>query len=269
VELWPGVRRRARPLACLGRSCRPSGRRLAASWVRRPGAAELAGASRHVYGAPRCLGRVGAGGPAVVAVKCLAGGRRGAEPQKTEGMTEETAGVTRGPPSGHVTIRTKRELQELLPKKPQPWAARPLYSAEAVLGRAPQGAPARCCSAAPRCGGLGSSPDGAPLLCAGPLVNRSSRNKPLSRSEIGVLGVLAWLVANGVSGLVLVLLLLDPTRPLGPILGMLSVAVVAWLLLIRQRRAAWRRASSQQKEQAPDRQPAQLPPRSSPDSGER
>ena len=33
-------------------------------------------------------------------------------------------------------------------------------------------------------------------------MNRDSRNKPLSRSEIGVLGVLAWLAANGLSGVV-------------------------------------------------------------------
>src|SRR5262249_7427926 len=46
-----------------------------------------------------------------------------------------------------------------------PWATRPLYPAEAVLGRAPQGAPAGRCSAAP-CGrgplsGVGF---GAPLI---------------------------------------------------------------------------------------------------------
>jgi hypothetical protein len=37
---------------------------------------------------------------------------------------------------------TKRELQELLPKKPQPWADRPLYSAEAVLAAPRKGASA-------------------------------------------------------------------------------------------------------------------------------
>jgi hypothetical protein len=39
-----------------------------------------------------------------------------------------------------------------------------------------------------------------------------------------------WSAANLLAGVVLVLLLLDPTRPLLPILGLLGVAVVLMLL---------------------------------------
>jgi hypothetical protein len=38
-----------------------------------------------------------------------------------------------------------------------------------------------------------------------------------------------WLLANGSAGLVLVLLLLDPTRDLRPVFALLAVAVAFWL----------------------------------------
>jgi len=38
--------------------------------------------------------------------------------------------------------------------------------------------------------------------------------------------------ANAVAGLVFVMELLDPARPLGPVLGLLAVAVMLWVLAL-------------------------------------
>jgi hypothetical protein len=51
-----------------------------------------------------------------------------------------------------------------------------------------------------------------------------------------LLTVLAWIGANGLSAVVLILLLIDPGRPLGPIVALLAVAVVAWVFLVGLRR---------------------------------